>query len=94
MLVKQFSCEKILSRKLLSRNLYIYEDDFKLTLAKTQIFTEELLPPAVNMKDTLKEARAKNIGYSNASNDNFAVEVIIKELNCFREFQARVLYRQ
>ena len=42
------------------------------------------------MEDTLKESRAENIGYSNASNDNFGVEVIIKELNSFREFQAKI----
>ena len=57
---------------------------------KQEIFTEELLPPAVNMEDTLKESRAEKIGHSNASNDNFGVEVIIKELNSFREFQAMI----
>ena len=41
------------------------------------------------MEDTLKESRAKNIGYSNASNDNFAAEIIINKLNSFREFQAK-----
>ena len=55
-----------------------------------EIFTEELLPPAVNMEDTLKESRAENIGYSNASNDNFGAEIIINELNSFREFQAKI----
>ena len=55
-----------------------------------EIFTEELLPPAVNMEDTLKESRAENIGYSNANNDNFGVEIIIKELNSFRKFQAKI----
>ena len=55
-----------------------------------EIFTEELLPPAVNMEGTLKESRAENIGYINAINDNFGVEIIIKELNSFREFQAKI----
>ena len=55
-----------------------------------EIFTEELLPPAVNMEDTLKESRAENFGYSNANNDNFGVEIIIKELNSFRKFQAKI----
>ena len=41
------------------------------------------------MEDTLKESRAKNIGYSNASNDNFVAEIIINKLNSFREFQAK-----
>ena len=54
------------------------------------MFTEELLPPAVNMEDTLKEPRAENTGYCNASNDNFGVEIIVKELNSFREFQAKI----
>ena len=41
------------------------------------------------MEDTLKESRAENIGDSNASNDNFVAEIIINELNSFREFQAK-----
>ena len=57
---------------------------------KQETFTEELLPPSVNMGDTIKESRVENIGYSNASNDKFDVEVIIKELNSFREFQATI----
>ena len=40
------------------------------------------------MEDTLKESRAENTGYNNANNDNFGVEIIIKELNSFRKFQA------
>ena len=61
-----------------------------LVLETQEIFTEELLPPVVNMEGTLKESRAKNIGYINAINDNFGVEIIIKELNSFREFQAKI----
>ena len=61
-----------------------------LVLETQEIFTEELLPPAVNMQNTLKESRVENVGYSNVSNDNFDVEIIIKELNSFREFQAKI----
>ena len=55
-----------------------------------EIFTEELLPPGVNIDGTLKESRAENSGYSSANNDNFSVEIIIKELNSFRKFQAKI----
>ena len=41
------------------------------------------------MEDTLKESSAGNTSDSNASNDNFVAEIIINELNSFREFQAR-----
>ena len=54
-----------------------------------ELFTKELLPPDVNMEDTLKESRAENTKDSNASNDNFVAEIINDELNSFREFQAK-----
>ena len=41
------------------------------------------------MGNTLKEPRVENTGDSNASNDKFVVEIIINELNSFREFQAK-----
>ena len=72
---------------------YIYHNSCGNTIRvpETQeIFTEELLPPAVNMEDTLKEPRAENIGYSNANNDNFGVEIIIKELIPFENFKLRL----
>ena len=37
-----------------------------------------------------KEPRAENIGDSNASNYILGVKVLIKELNSFREFQAKI----
>ena len=40
------------------------------------------------MEDTLIESTAKNISDSNTSH-NFVAEIIIKELNSFRKFQAK-----
>ena len=61
-----------------------------ILVAETQeTFTEEILPPDVNMEDTLKKSRAENISDGNASNDNFVAEIIINELNSFREFQTK-----
>ena len=53
------------------------------------MFTEEILPPDVKKEDTPKESRAENIGDSNTSNDNFVAEIIIKELNSFRNFSSK-----
>ena len=35
-------------------------------------------------------SRDENIGDANASNENLGVKVLIKELNSFREFQAKI----
>lgn len=48
-----------------------------------EISTEEILPAAVNMEDPLGNILAGKISDSNAKNDNFSVEVIVKELNSF-----------
>ena len=37
-----------------------------------------------------KVSRDENIGDSNVSNDNLGVEVLIKEFNSIREFQAKI----
>ena len=69
---------------------YTFHNSYNTILvAETQeTYTEEILPPDVNMEDTLKESRAENTSDSNANNDNFVAE-IINELNSFREFQAK-----
>ena len=90
---------KLTLEKLLAANTFVLRNGDSYTfhnsyntilVAETQeIFTEEILPPDVNMEDTLKESRAENTSHSNASNDNFVTEIIINELNSFREFQAK-----
>ena len=47
---------------------------------KRKNFYRRNIATAVNMKGTLKESRAENCGDRNTNNDNFDVEVIIKEL--------------
>ena len=54
-----------------------------------EISTEEILPAAVNMEDPLGNILAGKISDSNAKNDNFSVEVIVKEQNSFREFKSK-----
>ena len=49
-----------------------------------------MLPSPVKMEHTLEDAIAGNIGNSNAKHDNLSVEVIIKELNSFWEFEANI----
>ena len=48
--------------------------------------TEEILPSAVNMEDTLENSIAENIGDGNAKNYNFDM----KELNSFQERLAKI----
>ena len=42
------------------------------------------------MEHTLEDTIVGNIGNSNAKHDNLSVEVIIKELNSFWEFEANI----
>ena len=65
-------------------------DDTILVAQPQEISIEEILSAAVNMEDPLGNIIAEKISDSKAKNDNFSVEVIVKELNSFPEFQTKI----
>ena len=69
-------------------DFYTFSNSYDNTVLATktqEISTEEVLLSAVNFEECI----AGNISNSNAKNDNFGAEVIIKELNFLRGFQAK-----
>ena len=73
-----------------SKIFYNICDDTVLVSEPQEISTAEILPAAVNMEDPLANILAGKNSDNNAKNDNFSVEVIVKELNSFWEFQSKI----
>ena len=66
-----------------SKIFYNICDDTVLVSEPQEISTAEILPAAVNMEDPLANILAGKNSDNNVKNDNFSVEVIVKELNSF-----------